>query len=408
MKCFLIFICSLVSITTFGQRLLLTGSVKDKSGQILPGTGIYVSGYKIATVADNNGNYVLLLKPGNYDVLFQLIGYKALNKNMVIADQPVQLDVILQESITQLAEVTIKPDPDRAHYIAMFKDFFVGTTPNAIECKIVNPDVLLIDYEKTEGKLTVKTTDFLVIENQALGYRIKYLINHFEWSSKTRIVYYEGFPHYEDLKGSERKKRIWAKKRLLAYSGSPQHFFKSLYNGTVSKQGFIIHKLITQPNTERPDDSLINENVKRLTKKQMMTTGKILIGGADDSLSYWLAKKKLNKDISILNRAVVKEDTLVKTFNENIKAVNFTDQLYIIYTKEQEDQSFQNRISQSLSRPLDLSNYQISLVALQIAPVYFYANGGIYNPRSMLFSGYWAWEKTADSVPMDYLPPSTR
>ncbi|RZL27648.1 MAG: carboxypeptidase-like regulatory domain-containing protein, partial [Pedobacter sp.] len=54
----------------------LSGTVKDKRGEVLPGAGIFVSGYKIATVADNNGKYTLPLKPGNYDILFQLIGYK--------------------------------------------------------------------------------------------------------------------------------------------------------------------------------------------------------------------------------------------------------------------------------------------------------------------------------------------
>ncbi len=52
-----------------------------------------------------------------------------------------------------------------------------------------------------------------------------------------------------------------------------------------------------------------------------------------------------------------------------------------------------------------MPDYQISTITLQVAPVYFYENGGIYNPRAMLYAGYWGWEKIADSVPMDYLPP---
>lgn len=402
-----IFILIGFNVSLAQQSFIFSGDVKDKNGSVLPGTGIYISGYKIATAADNHGEFSLSLKPGNYDVLFQLMGYKPLTKNIIISDRATTLQVTLEESVTQLAEVTIKPDPNRGHYISMFKDFFIGNTPNSLHCKIINPNVLQIDYDKENGILSVKTDEFLIIENLALGYRIRYLVKNFEWSSKTRIIYYEGFPYYEDLKGSDRKRRIWAKNRLTAYSGSSQHFFKSLYANRITEEGFIINKLITQPNTDRPSDNLIDVNIKQLTRKQLANGGKITIGNVtDDSLSYWMRKKKLPKSMAILNRYAVLQDTLVKTANKDIKSINFTDKLYIVYTKEQEDASFLNRINQSISRPMDMSSYQISTIDLQVAPVYFYANGGIYNPRSMLYAGYWAWEKIADSVPMDYLPPS--
>ncbi|MBO9674091.1 MAG: carboxypeptidase-like regulatory domain-containing protein [Sphingobacteriaceae bacterium] len=388
------------------QSYVLTGMVKDKHGEALPGAGVYVSGYKIATVTDNDGRYNLSLKPGNYDILVQLIGYKALNKNVVIADKAVKLDLTLEESVTQLAEVTIKPDPNREHYIAMFKGFFIGTTPNAAECKLINPNVLIIDYDKEEHKLTVKTTQFLIIENKALGYRIKYLLNNFEYDSKTRIIYYEGFPYYEDLKGSARRKKIWDQKRITAYLGSPQHFFRSLYHQRATEEGFIINKLMVRPNPDKPADSVINANIKRLTKMQDGLT-RTLTFTSGDSLSYWIKKKNLPNGISVLSRSPVIQDTLVHEENQSVKKFNFTDQLYVVYTREREDPAYANRIGLSIARPLDMPDYQISTVTLQVVPVYFYENGSIYNPRSMLYSGYWAWEKIADSVPMDYLPPAS-
>ncbi len=395
----------LTSFTCFSQQFTLSGTVKDGRGEALPGAGIYVSGYQIATVSDNNGKFSLKLKPGNYDLLVQLIGFTALNKNIVIADKSISINLILRESITQLAEVTIKPDPNREHYINMFKDFFIGTTPNARQCKLVNPNVLLVDYDKDESLLTVKTNQFLIIENKALGYNIKYLLNLFQFDGKSRIIYYEGFPSYEDLKGSSRRKKNWDKKRLAAYLGSPQHFFKSLYNGNVTEQGFIVNKMIMQPNTNRPADSIIKANINRLTK-QKLTNEKTIYIGRDDSLTYWMRKKNLPAEIAILSRANVLQDTLVKTVNSTIKKINFTDKLFISYIKEKENPLFSNSIGLSIPRPLDMGENQVSTVTLQISPVYFYENGGIYNTRSMLFAGYWAWEKIADSVPMDYIPPS--
>lgn len=391
------------SITFAQQSFLLSGTVKDKKGEPLPGAGVYVSGYKIATVADNNGRYSLSLKPGNYDILVQLIGFKAFNKNIIVADETLTFDFILEEDAFQLQEVTIKPDPNREGYIRMFTDFFIGNTPNAQLCKIINPNVLIIDYSNDDAKLTVKTNQFLIIENQALGYRIKYQLNNFEFDNKSRIIYYEGFPYYEDLKGSKGKMKRWAQKRIEAYNGSTQHFFKSLYAGKSIEEGFEINKLIRQPNPNKAPDSLIQANIKRLIKVQQGLNGTINIK-AGDSLSYWNKQKNAPATVAILNRQQVLTDTLVKTYNESIKSINFNDVLYIIYKNEREAPTYANRIGHSISRPLDMPDYQVSLINLQVAPVYFYENGGTYNPRSMLYEGYWSWEKIADSVPLDYLP----
>ncbi|RZL55856.1 MAG: carboxypeptidase-like regulatory domain-containing protein [Pedobacter sp.] len=381
--------------------------LKDKKGEPLPGAGVYVSGYKIATVADNNGRYSLSLKPGNYDILVQLIGFKAFNKNIIVADKALTFDFVLEEDAFQLQEVTIKPDPNREGYIRMFTDFFIGTTPNARLCKIINPNVLIIDYSNDDAKLTVKTNQFLIIENQALGYRVKYQLNNFEFDNKSRIIYYEGFPYYEDLKGSKGKMKRWAEKRIEAYHGSTQHFFNSLYAGKSKEEGFEINKLIRQPNPNRAPDSLINANIKRLMQVKHALNGTIKVM-AGDSLNYWTKQKNAPATIAMLNRQQVNTDTLVKTYNESIKSINFNDVLYVIYKNEREASIYANRIGQSISRPLDMPDYQVSLINLQVAPVYFYENGGTYNPRSMLYEGYWSWEKIADSVPLDYLPPKQK
>lgn len=404
-RIFLFSILNLVCIIAFAQNVILSGVIKDKRGEVLPGAGVFVSGYKIATVANNNGAYTLGLKPGNYDILFQIIGYKTVAKNILIEDKAIKLDVVLEEDAMQLDEVTIKPDPNRAGYIRMFTDFFIGTTPNAAQCKIINPNVLIIDYSKDDSKLTVKTNQFLIVENKALGYRLKYQINLFEWDNKTNIIYYEGYPYYEDLKGSKGQMKRWMAKREIAYYGSSNHFLTSLYNGKSKEEGFIINKLIRQADKTRPSDSLINAKIKKFRLTAAATAGKLKLNPAEsDSLNYWHKQKNRSKQIAILNQKEVLPDTLVKTFNESIKSINFTDVLYVIYTKEKEDPIYANRIGMSVSRPLTMPDYQISLVNLLVAPIYFYQNGGTYNPRSMLFEGYWSWEKIADSVPLDYQP----
>ncbi|RZK60594.1 MAG: carboxypeptidase-like regulatory domain-containing protein [Pedobacter sp.] len=71
---------TLCGTSTFAQTFLITGTVKDNVGA-LPGAAVYLSGYKIATVTDNEGRFTLgKLAPGNYDILVQMIGFLPFTK----------------------------------------------------------------------------------------------------------------------------------------------------------------------------------------------------------------------------------------------------------------------------------------------------------------------------------------
>jgi hypothetical protein len=380
----------------------VNGLIKDNKGETLPGAGIFVSGYKNATSSNSNGQFSLKFNPGNYELLIKMVGFKSAVQQVTVSDKNVNLNITLAENTIQLNEVVVKPDLNRENNLKTFTEFFIGKTPNAEQCKIINPDVLYLNFDQKSRTLTASCDEFLLIENKALGYKIKYLIKEFEYDLNNKIIFYQGSPYYEDLPASDRKKKLWAKKRLEAYNGSPQHFFRSLYEGNSNTEGFVMHKLMKHTNAQRPPDSLIKANIRRYRPKIGETFS--LNGKTNDSLEFWLSKNNMPKTISTLNKAEVLPDTLVKTFDSNIKKIDFNDILYIVYKNEKEHPIYANLLNQSISRPLDMPNYQVSLINLSIRPVYFYQNGAIYNNKSMIYEGYWSWEKIADSVPMDYIP----
>jgi hypothetical protein len=394
--------------TSYAQKgWSISGTIKDNKGITLPGAGVYLSNYKTATVTDNDGKFVLTnLKPGTYDVLVQMMGYLPYTKNVIISDKNVSINIVLEENTITLNEVVIQADPNREKYINLFKEFFIGKTPNASKCKLLNPQVLYVKFDGNANTLSVSSNEFLIIENKALGYRLKYLLQQFEYNFNTKIIYYGGLPNFEDLKGSKSKKRTWSKNREIAYYGSSQHFFKSLYQGSSKEEGFIINKLIKIKNPSRPEDSVINKNIKHLLKAQH---GVIRLGSAmNDSLNIWYKIKAMPATINTLNRADVLTDTLVRQYYRDIKTMNFKDDLFVMYTKERETNDYTNLSGHSISRPLDVPNYEISIVHLLEGPVNFYASGGILESRSMLYEGFWAYEKIADMVPMDYVPIGNR
>lgn len=382
----------------------ISGVVKDKKDG-LPGASIYLSGYKIATVADNDGKFKLAnLKPGSYDLLVQLVGYLPYSKSVIISDKSVQVELILKENVAQLDEVVIRADPNRQKYINQFKEFFIGKTPNAALCRILNPQVLNVDFDVTKSTLTVSTTEFLIVENKALGYRLKYMLDHFEYNSRTHIIYYAGHPFFEELKASAAKKKKYIAAREVAYYGSSQHFFRSLYANKTQEEGFIINKMIKIPNPNRYPQYVVNANLEKIKAVPDKTGIRQTKGKVDTALlAFWTKQQEMPKTIDKFSRAEVLTDTLVHDFNQNLKYLNYTDALLIQYTKEKESLAY-SKTGFWIFRPLDVPENEISVANLTEGGVRFYENGGIYDSRSLLYEGFWAYEKVADMVPVDYVP----
>lgn len=389
-------------LTTFAQsNFTISGVVRDDK-ETIPGAAIYLSGTKISTITNNEGKFNLgKLPAGNYDVLIQVIGYLPYSQSVTISDKNIYIDAMLKANALTLQEVVIKPDPNRLGYLNIFKDFFIGQTPNSRECKILNSHVLQIDYNKQSKVLSVSSNEFLIIESKALGYTIKYLLQNFEYDFRTRIVYFAGFPFFEEMKGSKSKVNRWNKKRNTAYFGSSQHFFQSLYNGTADKEGFVMHKLATIGNKNRQPDSVINANIRRLSAGPNAI--KMLTFTKDDSLNFWLKERSKPKSMAVLNRAKVLTDTLVKTYNQDLKSINFSDDLFVMYTGEKETEEYSN-LGFYVSRSPEMGNFQVSLINLLEPPILFYKSGGIANTRGFLYKGFWAYEKMADAVPIEFKP----
>ena len=400
----------IITLLLFGNEAFcqntfsIAGTVRDKV-ETLPGAGVYISGYKLATVTNNRGKFIIPnLQPGSYDILVQMIGYLPLSKKITITDKAVEVELKLTENSTLLKEVVIKPDPNRAYYLDLFKQFFIGKTPNAEQCKILNTNVLLIDGDTRHQILTVKATDFLVIENQALGYRIKYLLEQFEYNFDTKILFYAGYPSFEEMKGSQNKQNKWIKNREIAYKGSSQHFFRALYQNRINEEGFMINKRYQALNTNRLPDSIIKANIKQLIAGRKEINFSATDSVNNSSLNYWLKEERKPKTFAAIDRTNVLTDTLVNKFNNSLKMIKFKDELFVIYKNELEPPAYV-KSSNHQNRPKDLENFQVSVVKMLRSSIYFYVNGTTADPNSTLYSGYWSYEKMADTVPIDYVSP---
>jgi hypothetical protein len=386
------------------QLYSISGTVKDNKGETLPGANVLLSGYQKGAVTDNQGKYTIAqLKPGNYDILVQMIGFLPANANVIVNNKSVVVDISMKEQVNQLKEVVIRTDPYRKQRLEIFKANFIGTSPNATKSKIINPDVIRFDYDQDTRILNASADEFIIVENKALGYRIKYLLKYFEKNDKLNLVMYYGYPSFEDLATSKSKQRQYKHTRDEAYLGSPQHFFTTLFDNTSKPSGFIINKMQGKPNPKKLPDSVLDEKIKLFS--QIAVRGASITANTRDSLAYYNRIKREPDSIDVLNRAEVLTDTLVKREVSNLKWINFTDKLYVIYTAEKEPKEYSKQPSYKVNRPLDLASSQVSIIHQLKTPIAFYQNGLVFDPSSLLFEGYWGYEKVADMVPMDYISP---
>jgi hypothetical protein len=343
----------------------ISGSVADDKNVPLRGATIYLTGRMNSTTSDVNGNFSLNnLSGGNYSIVITMIGYKPFVKDITIYDQDIHLTLKLEQQATYLEAVTVRPDKSRLKNLEVFKRAFLGESENAAQCKILNSEILTFSYDKMAGRLTASTDDILIIRNQALGYQIKYVLLNFNYDESRNAVRYEGYPSFEELRGTAGEEAQWKINRRKAFLGSVHQFIHSVYDENCRANGFIVYKI---KNRAPFDLSNTNKN--------------------------WIK----------IDYSQVSFDSLLTVKDEHFKTLNFSDALYVIYTKGKEQVAYQDKNYSLRGVYTDrwMPDGQVSIVNLQ-GPVSIDENGLFRPVANLYFEGYMGWEKIADLVPYEY------
>ena len=93
---------SFFCMTVMAQNVSVTGSVKNTSGEPIPGVTILAKGTTNGTITDFNGNYSLGNVPYNGDLVFSFVGMKT--QEMKVAGKT-KINVVMEEQTIGLDEV---------------------------------------------------------------------------------------------------------------------------------------------------------------------------------------------------------------------------------------------------------------------------------------------------------------
>lgn len=397
-----IFLFILLPITCFAQQSISVRILNQTDNKPIANASVFLSNASVGGTSNEDGSVILKnARPGKYDLIVSIIGFETYHKNISINNSNINLsDILLIPKIKAIKEVTVKfkSDPNREKYYQWFIDEFLGTSEIARFCKIKNPEMVDLIYDDTNGILTATSADFLEIENEELGYEVKYLLTGFRLDNKypdTKKVSFEGSAMFREMNGTPAQKRRWQKRRQEVYEGSEMHFLRSALNDHIDKEGFRALRFARVPNPQRPPDSLIQAKIRQF--KKIKTEG----SNAGDSLLYWNKKSKLPKSFQKMMPTSLMKGDLIRSASQGLFALGYknTDSLYITYNK-----SRHFHLTTQPSHLFDPYNKENTLIIFSSPFIMFDRNGGVANPNDITFSGVWGRSRVAELLPLDYEP----
>lgn len=388
---FYLFLCLVFPAVVLAQTGKITGKVMSADiGIPLSNASVFLSNSSFGTATLTDGTFTLNnVKQGQYEMVITYVGYDTYYQTILVGPSTLQLDIQMHVKNVAMDEVAIVSHKfSKENFAEFFKDF-IGDSENAKKCKVINPKAMDLVYHSFSKRLEGHSDDFLVVENRALGYRVKYLINEFKSDKINYIIEYQGKVLYEELPGSKSQIAKWHKKREDVYYGSNMHFYRSLMNMDLDAQGFVIRRLVRKPNPQRPPQLIIEQKLDKFNT-----------GIDNDSLRRWRELSRLPKyDEDLIRTPMKAQDVLKLTDNPGLFALTFPDYLYVVYNKKRDEYRFSD-----LYRPLDMENFLTSIITLYKPYALIDLNGIVVSPHATLYEGAWSKDRVAEQLPVDYVP----
>jgi hypothetical protein len=346
----------LCSFSGLWAQFTVSGTVLDSATrEPLAGASVFCQNTTLGTVTNKQGEFSLQLKSGGYDLIFSYTGYQT--QTIRATGEVTRFEILLVKEEKSMGEVVIKSSNEVKDgwekYGGFFVESFIGGTPNAEKCKLLNPEVLHFYFLKRSNKLRVLATEPLKIANEALGYNLSYQLDSFIYNYNNNISLYRGYCLYTEMEGTDSLKTNWTANRKNAYEGSKLHFMRSYYDSTLTEDGWLIEML----------DDFDNKKFNKVPNPYdtLFYTG---LDSASTEIEIWFPKK-----------------------------------LSLTYTKKRPEPEYLKKfkLSKYVAAPssyVDILNW----IAIK-------ENGYYYDQKDWVTQGYWSWKNLADQLPYDYTPP---
>jgi len=237
-KIILFFLFINLSLMAYNQ--VIKGTIFDnKTKEKIFSASIYFSGTSVGTLSDQSGNFQLdVSKYSSMPLTISAIGYYSVTIKAFQAGKPNM--VYLDPKLFELNEVVVKSKShsrERRENLTTFRNEFLGTTGNAINCEITNEDDIRFKYSADKDTLKAFALKPILITNKALGYKITYYLDQFEYYKPGNSFFFNGNIIFSE---DSTKIILYARKRKNAFLGSRMHFFRALWMDDLNRAGFTV------------------------------------------------------------------------------------------------------------------------------------------------------------------------
>ena len=127
-------------------QTVIKGTVYEKNGP-LSDVAVYLNNTMLGTTTDENGEFELEAKEGQYELIVSYLGFKKIVFPLNTSDYSKPLVFVLEEEENMLNEIIIKKivyDDEWKNNLAVFKQEFIGRTSLSEDCEILNENVLFL------------------------------------------------------------------------------------------------------------------------------------------------------------------------------------------------------------------------------------------------------------------------
>ena len=239
-----------VNFFQVGHTQIIRGTILDKSDSTkINFASIYFNGTSVGTNSDQNGYFELdITKYGSLPLTISALGYYSVTLADFTSEKPIE--VYLTPKTFELNEVFVvakSTAKERKANLKLFRDQFLGSSYNGQNCVIMNEGDITFKNSTLRDTLKAFASKPILIVNNALGYKITYYLDKFEYYRKSKAFLYKGSAIFnEDLAGEMSQIKYFEKKRKIAYQGSRSHFFASLWANKLKSNGFVIRNSADQ------------------------------------------------------------------------------------------------------------------------------------------------------------------
>jgi len=357
---------------SFSQQFYIRGRVTDVETQLpLKGASVYINNTTKGSITNDNGDFELgPLQPGRYEVVASFVGYNALLYSAEIRSSNLRISFKVEKKEEVLREVLVLSSELRKRYLDIFKKYVIGLSVAAERCQIKNIGEVQFASGETRDEIVAYTEKALVIENPELGYTIHFDLLQFYYNKVTNGAYFFGYTRFVDWGKDEKTKKKWVRKRKQAYEGSTVHFFRSLVNKQLAKEGFTTYQLI---NTQKE-------------KK--------------DSISIKAISPKSNPGMQMATKAI--EDSMIRIYPDSVYKIyelRVRDGWRVFYEKSTD---LKLEIMQKTMLSGQPPKGTVSGLRLREEPVLINERGIILTPIRLFYDGIWGYERLANMLPEDY------